>query len=144
MDSSLPFETTSKRCILFLLLTIPLLFGATHPFVQGLYTLYLLFGVGSWLLFVRAGLRFRSSRSRRHRSSSRSSHGSSSQDWLVERVEVSRKVSNHYQPIFSIWLWPALVLLAYIALTTLPLPLGLLDIISPVRGRYLAAVNALA
>ena len=53
MDTTLPFEISSRRCLLFLLLTIPLLFGATHPFVQGLYTLYLLLGAGGWLLFTR-------------------------------------------------------------------------------------------
>jgi len=36
--------------VLFALATIPLLFGAVHPFVQGMYTAILLVGCGGWLL----------------------------------------------------------------------------------------------
>ena len=136
LDSTLPFEISSRRCILFLLLTIPLLFGATHPFVQGLYTFYLLLGAGGWLLFVGSRPRFRSSR-RRSRPKNHASHPEN------HRSEDLEKTVKHSRQKISIWLWPALILLLYIAFTTLPLPLGLLAKLSPLRAQQLGAVNTL-
>ena len=123
----MPLEISSRRATLFLVLTIPLLFGATHPFVQGFYTLVLLLGAGCWYLFV--GCKQRSISSRR-----------------LRRKKVNQAAINPDQrvPVWrAVWFWPGILLL-YIALTTLPLPLHLLSIISPFRWHNLTAVNDLA
>jgi O-antigen ligase len=124
-DDLLPFEVASRRCLLLLLITIPLLFGATHPFIQGVYTFLLLIGCGGWLLFGVAGQR----RSGRRR---------------VSRVGNFPAEGERRRPLFTGWHWPAVMLLVFAALTTLPLPLGLVSLLSPVRAAYVAAVNALA
>ena len=139
-DSTLPFEIGSRRSILFLLFSIPLLFGATHPFIQGIYTLYILVGAGGWFLFVVQGSRSRFSR--RRRSSRSRSEESAPAAQKTDFVPTSFFV--RLRQVFSPWLWPGLILLFYIGLTTLPLPLGLLDMFTPVRGGYLEAVNRLA
>lgn len=139
LDSTIPFEIGSRRSILFLLLTIPLLFGATHPFVQGLYTLFLLLGAGGWFLFVGQNQNSRSSRrrSRKHHQENRTE---------VRSQSLTKKIKNRPNPSLrvSIWFWPVLLLLLYIGFTTIPLPLGLLLELSPFRGQNLTAVNTLA
>jgi len=129
MDSRLPFEVSSRRFVLFLLLTIPLLFGATHPFVQGLYTFYMLLGAGGWWLFVGSDKKLSSARRRR-----RSRPTKSVADQLEEPV--GRRI--------NFFLLSILLLLLYVGFTVIPLPLGLLQGLSPVRAQNLAAVNALA
>ncbi|MCK5681796.1 O-antigen ligase family protein [bacterium] len=125
LDSTFPFEISSRRCILFLLLTIPLLFGATHPFVQGLYTFYLLLGSGVWLVFGR-------SRSKLQK------RGGQNQNEELDKTSQRRRLK------ISIQFWPVWLLFFYIAITTLPLPLGLLGWVSPFRAQQLIAVNTLA
>ena len=139
LDSTIPFEIGSRRSILFLVLTIPLLFGATHPFVQGLYTLFLLLGAGGWLLFVGQNQNSRSSRRR-----SRKYHQESRTEARIQNLP--RKIESRSKPSFrvSTRLWPALLLLLYIGFTTIPLPLGLVLELSPFRGQNLTAVNTLA
>lgn len=136
-DSTLPFERSCRWGILILLLLIPLLFGATHPFVQGLYTLYLLLGAGGWLLFVGFGAKSHSSGRSGRAKSQANHHENYGNDDLVKKGKRRRyKISP--------WLWPVLLLLLYIVFTTLPLPLWLLAKLSPLRAQQLAAVNTLA
>ncbi|HEB68393.1 MAG TPA: O-antigen ligase domain-containing protein [Desulfobulbus sp.] len=47
---ALRLEKHAQYFVLFVLASIPLLFGAAHPFVQGIYTALLLVGCGGWLL----------------------------------------------------------------------------------------------
>jgi len=131
LDSTLPFEVTSRRSVLFLLLTMPLLFGATHPFILGLYTLFILLGAGGWWIFVGSNPNLKKNRRRR-----RSSPGAGDQLPVV-LPEASGRPGN-------LWLGAIILLLLYIAFTTMPLPLGLLEWLSPERARNLAAVNNLA
>ncbi|MCI5141629.1 MAG: O-antigen ligase domain-containing protein [Candidatus Electrothrix sp. ATG1] len=50
MKDKLRLEKTAQYAVLFLIGTIPLLFGAVHPAVTGAYTSLILFSLGGWLL----------------------------------------------------------------------------------------------
>ncbi len=130
LDSTLPLENASRRSVLFLLLTMPLIFGATHPFIQGLYTLFILLGAGGWWLFVGSNPNLKTTRRRRRFSRERQ---------VPAPVPISEPVVRRN----NFWLL-AIVLLLYIAFTAIPLPLGMLHWLSPERARNLAAVNTLA
>lgn len=45
-------EKLTQGLVFFLLATIPLIFGAVHPIVQGVYTFLILVGLGGWLLYA--------------------------------------------------------------------------------------------
>ncbi len=92
--------------LLFILVTIPFLFGAIHPIVQAAYVALILVGLGGWLLYALPSLQ----------------PGALSQPWLGI---------------------PA-VLIVYMAVQSLPLPLALVETLSPVRAERVAMVNALA
>lgn len=88
----------------FVLATVPLLFGARHPLIHGLYSSVLLLAGGGWLL--------------------------ANAEWNPGRLSAFARLA------------PVLLLL-FIFLTALPLPLFLLNLLSPVRAEYLAnAVQA--
>ena len=134
MDSSLPFETSSRRSVLFLILTIPLLFGAIHPFVQGLYTCFMLIGAGGWWIFVGSKKNLRPSRRRRRRPA------------VADKPEKSETAEKSEKAVAwrTRFMLVSVLLLLYVAFTVVPLPLGLLHWLSPERARNLAAVNSLA
>ncbi len=71
-----------RLAVLFVLATVPLLFGAVHPIVQSVYVCLVLVGLGGWLLLRRA----------------------------------------ESTPIAWRWLLPVVILLAWAALQSLPLP----------------------
>ena len=50
MNNDLKFQKTAQYAVLFLLGTIPLLFGAVHPIVTGVYTSFITLILGGWLL----------------------------------------------------------------------------------------------
>jgi O-antigen ligase len=50
VNKELKFQKTAQYSVLFLLGTIPLLFGAVHPVVTGVYTSFILLTSGGWLL----------------------------------------------------------------------------------------------
>jgi hypothetical protein len=81
---------------LFLVVTVPLLFGAVHPIVQGVYVAAILVGLGGWLLYALPSL---------------------------EREALSWP-----------WLGIPAVLILYAAVQSLPLPLALVEMLSPARA----------
>ena len=84
-----------RLAVLFVLATVPLLFGAVHPIVQSVYVCLVLVGLGGWL--------------------------------LLRRAEPT--------PIAWRWLVPVLVLLAWAAVQSLPLPISLVEwLFGTVRG----------
>ena len=91
---------------LTVVVTVPLLFGAVHPIVQGAYVAIILVGLGGWLLYAVPSL---------------SGEGLS---W--RRLAVP------------------MVLMVFAALQALPLPLGLIALLSPARAERVAMVNDLA
>ncbi|MCI5137094.1 MAG: O-antigen ligase domain-containing protein [Candidatus Electrothrix sp. AR1] len=50
MNSELKFQKAAQYAVLFLLGTIPFLFGAVHPIVIGVYTSFIILILGGWLL----------------------------------------------------------------------------------------------
>lgn len=50
MNNNLKLQKTAQYCVLFLLGTIPFIFGAVHPITTGVYTAIILLVLGSWLL----------------------------------------------------------------------------------------------
>jgi O-antigen ligase len=99
-------EKLAQSLVFFLLATLPLIFGAVHPIVQGVYTLLILVGLGGWLLYA-----------------------------LPELA---------WQNLSTIWLIVPIVLIGYIALQSLPLPLSLVELVSPARATRIQMVNTLA
>ena len=93
-----------RLAVLFVLATVPLLFGAVHPIVQSVYVCLVLVGLGGWL--------------------------------LLRRAEPT--------PIAWRWLVPVLVLLAWAAVQSLPLPIGLVEWLSPARAERMHQVALLA
>ena len=93
-----------RLAVLFVLATVPLLFGAVHPIVQSVYVCLVLVGLGGWL--------------------------------LLRRAEPT--------PIAWRWLVPVLVLLAWAAVQSLPLPIGLVEWLSPARAERMRQVALLA
>ena len=94
----------ARLAVLFVLATVPLLFGAVHPIVQSVYVCLVLVGLGGWL--------------------------------LLRRAEPT--------PIAWRWLVPVLVLLAWAAVQSLPLPIGLVEWLSPARAERMRQVALLA
>jgi hypothetical protein len=92
--------------LLFLIVTIPFLFGAVHPIVQAAYVALILVGLGGWLLYALPTL---------------------------QPEALSRP-----------WLGIPAVLIVYMAVQSLPLPLALVEMLSPARAERVAMVNALA
>ncbi|KGO33475.1 MAG: O-antigen ligase family protein [Desulfoprunum sp.] len=91
---------------LLIVVTVPLLFGAVHPIVQGTYVAVILLGLGGWLLYTLP------------------SPAAEGLSWRRLAVPI--------------------VLMLYAALQSLPLPLGLIALLSPARAERVAAVNDLA
>ena len=90
----------------FILATVPLLFGAVHPIVYGMYVVLVLVGLGSWLCFF---------------------------------------VAEQEPPLLTnYWLLPLVLLLAYTAVQSIPLPLSWIELFSPARALRVEMVNALA
>ncbi len=137
----LPLETASRRAVLFLLITMPLIFGAVHPFVQGLYTFFILVGAGGWWIFV--GSRPELESSRRHRHPRKDRRRASLPEPESPNPESAESAANTARNR-HLWLAGAGLLLIYIGLTTIPLPLAVLGWLSPERARNLEAVNRLA
>ncbi|WYD82052.1 MAG: O-antigen ligase family protein [Candidatus Electrothrix gigas] len=54
MKNNLKLQKIAQYCVLFLLGTIPFIFGAVHPITTGVYTAIILLVLGSWLL-INAG-----------------------------------------------------------------------------------------
>jgi O-antigen ligase len=106
MNRLLQPDKLAQSLVFFLLATLPLIFGAVHPIVQGVYTLLILVGLGGWMLYVLPELSWK--------------------DW------------SWY------WLIVPLVLIVYIALQSLPLPLSVVEFLSPVRATRITMVNTLA
>jgi len=101
-DRSLP----SRLAVLFILITIPMLFGAVHPIVQTAYVCIMLVGLGSWLLYG--------------------------------QPDIAASIIAHR------WLLPAVMLLCWMALQSLPLPLAWIQWLSPARAERVRMVNSLA
>ena len=99
-------EKLAQTLVFFLLATLPLIFGAVHPIVQGVYTLLILIGLGVWLLYA--------------------------------LPELPRKDRSCF------WLIVPIVLIGYIALQSLPLPLSVVELVSPARATRIQMVNILA
>ncbi|MFH2123663.1 MAG: O-antigen ligase family protein [Pseudomonadota bacterium] len=99
-------EKLAQALVFFLLATLPLIFGAVHPIVQGTYTFLILVGFGGWLLYV--------------------------------LPEFPGKAWSWY------WVGVPLVLIVYIILQSLPLPLSLVELLSPERATRIGMVNTLA
>ncbi len=93
-----------RLAVLFVLATVPLLFGAVHPIVQSVYVCLVLVGLGGWLLLRRAE--------------------STSITWR--------------------WLLPVVILLAWAAVQSLPLPILLVELLSPARAERMRQVALLA
>ncbi|MCL7488977.1 MAG: O-antigen ligase family protein [Desulfobulbaceae bacterium] len=89
----------------FLLATIPLLFGARHPLIQGVYTALIFFTCGPWLVLNYGQIK-------------------------------PRLVNRAYLPVYLIIL--------FVFFTSLPLPLSLIELLSPVRAGYLRDAASLA
>ena len=105
IEKVLPFEKPVKLLVFFLVATLPLLFGAVHPIVQGLYTFLMLVGLGGWMLYAAPEL------------------SGNDVSWS--------------------WLAIPLILIGYVALQSLPLPLPVLEILSPARAARVEMVNVL-
>lgn len=101
-----PSEKPAKFLILFILATIPILFGAVHPIVQGFYTFLLLLGLGSWSIFYPAN-----------------------------KQHLSLFKKSYIIPI---------ILLCYLTFLSIPIPLSIVKVISPVRAESITMVNQLA
>ena len=89
-----------------ILATVPLLFGAVHPIVQGCYVFLVLAGLGGSLCYSLP----------------------EEEPALIARG----------------WLVPLVLLLAFAALQSIPLPLSWIEILSPARAERVAMVNNLA
>jgi O-antigen ligase len=89
----------------FVLATIPLLFGARHPLVQGLYTVLLLVTSGSWFILN------------------------------YKEISPPRLHRTNIPPV---------LVLCFIFFTALPLPLFLVQILSPVRAGFLVETGTIA
>ncbi len=96
----------AQALVFFLLATIPLIFGAVHPIVQGVYTFLILVGLGGWLFSALPEL--------------------------------------PWQDVSLFWLIVPIILIGYIALQSLPLPLPVVEFLSPARAARINMVNALA
>lgn len=59
MKDFIQHEKPIQLLVLFIIATIPLIFGATHPIIEGIYTFILLTGIGSWLIYARSKLHLR-------------------------------------------------------------------------------------
>ncbi len=99
-------EKLAQALVFFLLTTLPLIFGAVHPIVQGVYTLLILVGLGGWLLYALPELAWQD------------------RSWF--------------------WLTVPIILIGYIALQSLPLPLSVVELLSPARAARINMVNTLA
>lgn len=99
-------QNTAQALVFFLLVTLPLIFGAVHPIVQSSYTFLILVGIGGWLLFVSPAF------------------SSPVRSWF--------------------WLAVPIVLISYTVLQSLPLPLSVVELLSPSRAARINMVNTLA
>ncbi len=99
-------EKLAQMLVFSLVATLPLIFGAVHPIVQGVYTLLILAGLGGWLLYALPEL--------------------------------------PWKDLSWFWLIVPIVLIGYIALQSLPLPLSVVELVSPVRAARIQMVNTLA
>ncbi len=106
LDRFPSFEKVAQALVFFLLATIPLLFGAVHPVVQGLYTLLILVGLGGWM-----------------------SYGVQEWEWKM---------------LFRSWLLVPTLLIVYLVVQSLPLPLSVIEWLSPARASRITMVNTLA
>lgn len=106
MDRLPQFKKVAQWLVLFILATIPLIFGAVHPIVQGLYSFLILVGLGGWLLYA------------------------------VPELE--------WKKLLRSWLLVPIILITYIALQSLPLPLPVVELLSPARAARINMVNTLA
>lgn len=99
-------EKIAQGLVLLLLVTLPLIFGAVHPIVQGGYTVLILVGLGGWFTYALPTLR--------------------RQEYSWKRLIV---------PI---------ILIGYVGLQSLPLPLTIVELVSPARAARINMVNTLA
>jgi hypothetical protein len=101
----MPLARTASYLVISVVVTIPLLFGARHPVVEGFFTFVILVGCGGWLVLAMPSYR------------------------------------GH---ILLPWLFIPLLLVAYLVAQSLPLPLSIIELISPQRADRIAMVNELA
>ncbi len=107
MTHNISFEKTAQYLVLFILLTIPVVFGAVHPIIKGSYTFLIIVGLGGWLIFSLP--------------------------------------LNHYFISLSRTTYIIIgVLLCYSILLSIPIPLPILKLLSPVRAESVEMVNQLA
>lgn len=99
-------QKLAQTLVFFLLITLPLIFGAVHPIVQGFYAFLILVGLGGWFLSVLPELSW------------------PDRSWF--------------------WLIVPIVLTCYIVLQSLPLPLSVVELVSPARATRINMVNTLA
>lgn len=85
--------------------TIPIIFGAVHPVILGLYVFIMLVGCGGWLL-------------------------------------LTLKLEENVVPSF--WIAVPLILIGYLIFQSIPLPLDVVELLSPMRAERIKMVNELA
>ncbi len=109
--SPMLLQRAASFLILTILTTVPLLFGAVHPLVQGVYVSLMLVGCGGWLLLP--------------------------QDY--DSTPAKNQVSRSF-----FWYLVPLLLFGYLVFQSVPLPLPLVELLSPTRADRLAMVSELA
>lgn len=92
-------------CLYFLLLTSPILFGARHPLIQGLYTFLIFIFSGTWLVV----------------------------NFTEAKAALLRTINI-----------PPAILLIGIFISSLSLPIYVLQLLSPVRAEYLETARLIA
>jgi len=106
VKNQLKLQKTAQFSILLLTATMPLLFGAAHPIVVGMYTAFMHVVCGGWL--------------------------------LLNSRQLPAQIFN------SRWIIFILLFIGWIIFTSIPLPISLLEILSPARASSLQSVNQLA
>ncbi len=89
-----------------IVMTIPLIYGAVHPLILGVYVFLILIGLGGYLLF------------------------GAPEDNLTN--------------LSSFWVVVPIIVILYLFFQAIPIPMGLLEILSPSRAGRLEMVNSLA
>lgn len=108
MDIKEQFRKAPLYLICFVVLTVPVIFGAVHPIVYASYSAIVLLGLGSFLCFA----------------------------YPLPDQEVSL--------IPKYWLLPLISILIFCVFQSIPLPLSLIEVLSPARAERVAMVNRLA
>lgn len=102
-------------CLCVIICTAPLIFGAVHPVVRGIYTALLLVICGGWLFF------------------------SSKEEMGDSHPTAGTKIFSSL-----LWLGIPVLLICFLLLQRLPLPVALVEILSPLRAERMLTVRQLA